>query len=124
MSIDKDGVYDLVRKINRKKDELKAVIETSDKIQDHVQTVKEAQEALKSVIEADVEAFGLIEEIKALNKELGQATKTVSKTLAAQGYEAKPAQVKAFITKKVKDEEAIDKVIQTGSKFNVLRGIL
>ena len=120
-NISTQEIMNLVRSINTKKELLKAVIETSETIQAQMAIVKEAQEELKALIAADEECASLQEDIKSLSKELNEAAKTTSKHLATIGIEAKPAVVKAYFNKKVKDVVEVDKVIQTGSKFNVLK---
>lgn len=124
MTIDVQHLKNLAQQIARKKDELQGLIETSDTLQQLAEAVKAAQEAYNAAKLADVEVFALTEEIKGLSKELKEGAKTASKVLKNNGFDITSTHVASYVSKVVKGEENVEKVITTGSKFFVLKDTL
>lgn len=118
--VDMEHLVSLVKQINYQKEVMQGILETNEKAQALSEQIKELQVYLKLVAEADEDAAMCQSQVKELEKELKDGLKTASKVLASQSVDVKPAVLKAFLTKKVKDQEQVDKVIQLGSKFNVL----
>lgn len=123
-NIDVVGLKALLAKIETKKDLQKAVVETSEILQAALQAIKDAQEEYKTLLAADEEYVTLGEDIKALTKELNEGTKAASKQLISEKVVVKPADVRAYLKKSHKSVDEVDKVIQVGSRFNVLKGVL
>ena len=113
-----DGVAEvsnLVKKIAYKDELLKAIKETHEVVQKKLQLIKETNEEIKALLEADLDYFTIEQERKELVKELKTAAKTVVKD-----RNIKPYELIAFTKASLKEEEAVQKVVQKGLVFRQL----
>ena len=118
MTISKEVTQDLYSRtttILKKQELLKDYIAQLESAQEIDGQIKELQEVRKAFINADTECFAVVEEIKALNKELNQAVK-----VATKGLSFKPAITKAFIKAQAKSDEEVAKVKDKGNAFSYL----
>ena len=118
MTLSKEVTQDLYSRtttILKKQELLKDYIAQLESVQEIDEQIKELQEVRKAFINADTECFAVVEEIKALNKELNQAVK-----VATKGLSFKPAITKAFIKAQAKSDEEVAKVKDKGNAFSYL----
>ena len=107
------------KELAHKQELLKDFSEHIEKVQVLKEDIKAINEEIKALIAADEECAVLIEEIKAIGKELSQAAK-----VAAKNTSFKPAVVKAFFKTKVKNDEAVGKVVEKGTEFKTLESLI
>lgn len=108
-------VTELVKKVAYKDELLTTIKETHEKVQKKLQEVKETNEEIKALLASDLDYFTIEQERKELVKELKTAARAVVK-----GHDIKPADLIAYTKAKMKEEEAVNKVVQKGLVFHRL----